>query len=75
MSETFKDLLASGELSGYENYAPGDDSMDAEIIAKTVCPECGGAMKFEPYTSGHRPNVVSYRAFAVCLKCDHVYEF
>ena len=65
---------------GYRPVAPstGAEQIDGEIIEKMHCSECGGQMRYEPYTlrSPDRPRrVVSYIALAVCVDCGREVEF
>ena len=44
--------------------------IDAEQAEKIKCKKCGTNMVYEGYQIGN----VSYRAFAVCHKCNHYEE-
>ena len=48
-------------------------SIDAQICAESKCNECGHqGMEYHPFVRDDRH---SYRAFAVCPKCDETFEF
>ena len=49
--------------------------VDEAAATATVCIECGGPMRYEPYVKFVNGMRTSYRAFAVCNWCDHAVEF
>ena len=66
---TMFELLESGELDGYEN-AVGND-IDWDVATRTPCPNCGGRCEYVAMRNDNG----SYRAFAVCQKCQAAHEF
>ena len=76
MSRRLTDLLASGELDGYQPKPPppgpfAGPEIDREICAEAHCAACGRqGLEYRPFT---RPG--SYRAFAVCPVCGDTQEF
>jgi hypothetical protein len=70
------EVLESGELERYEpgHRAPGllaAADVDAEVAAAQKCGNCGHqGLDYRPFT---KPG--SYRAFAVCPRCDEAEEF
>ncbi len=82
MSVTFarlSDVLTSGELDGYQagaprwGHLPGMLEMDADVCESSTCPHCGHpGLEYRPF---HSSSEHSYRAFAVCPKCEMAQEF
>jgi hypothetical protein len=66
---TWDELLNSGELEGYEQGF--GTQIDFNIATETPCSECGGQNQFFAMNNIRG----SYRAFAVCLKCNNAEEF
>jgi len=70
------EIIESGELEGYEpGHKPpgllGGAAIDAGIALEATCGGCGHkGLDYRPFTSKS-----SYRAFAVCPKCDEAEEF
>lgn len=70
--------LEDCDLSGYEPGTPrrrgliDGAALDRETAEETPCPECGGPMEYRPFVNRDES---SYRAFAVCTKCENAIEF
>ena len=58
--------------AGYTPNAPSEEAaeIDAAVVESRRCPECSGAMQYEPW---HKPG--SYIAIAVCSRCGAECEF
>lgn len=67
---TWRELRDSGDLTGYVQSSGSD--IDAEVVAKTTCQQCGGPNEFIAMRIAD-----SYRAFGHCRnpRCDAVFEF
>lgn len=67
-------LLEIMTAQGYKCIAPNIEVVfiDTEIIARLKCPKCHNKMECEPYSM---VTPFSYRAFAVCSKCEYWEEF
>lgn len=73
MSQKMEDVISSGELMGYEQRWPAGEGavIDMECAKDSNCPECKTQMEYKPWVNDKG----SYRAFAVCPKCDECFEF
>ena len=69
---TLKDLLASAEIEGYWEGAPGEAAeIDGPICKYSTC-RCGNVgMAYHPFVNKSG----SYRAFASCPMCHELEEF
>ncbi|RJP48771.1 MAG: hypothetical protein C4586_08650 [Anaerolineaceae bacterium] len=52
------------------DYEPHYNMIDAETIRESSCPACKGPLMYRGFKHGD-----SYRAFAVCKKCNRADEF
>lgn len=73
-TQTLAVVLESGELEGYQPGAPrGAGESDAEVCREAHCANCRHqGLEYHPYTS---TSGRSYRAFAVCPRCQQCAEF
>ena len=64
--------LAQMINQGYRYGAPNPEveQMDAEVVERLKCRQCGGSMRYEGY---HRPG--EYVALAVCNECGYAVSF
>lgn len=73
---TLTDILASGELDGYDPGPPRGSfagEIDRTVCASAHCDHCGHAgLTYRPFTSRA---LVSYRAYAQCPVCLFAIEF
>jgi len=70
---TWSQLVATGELDSYREVAPSQlcHQEDAALIEQHICSECGGQLRYRPYTSRA---LDSYRPFGLCSR-GHYLEF
>ncbi len=79
-SEREQELIADGWREGRPG--PLAEEIDKPAAERYPCPDCGGPMVYRPWVKPEgKRNVwtghpyVSYRAFAVCERCDAYSEF
>ncbi len=82
--DTYTELVEDLIAGGYREGSPGvlAEEIDRPAAARYPCPGCGGTMVYRPWV---KPTNVrnlwtgalqtSYRAFAVCERCDSYSEF
>lgn len=70
---TIADLIAAGEIDPRRPYEPSGlgAGIDREVAEENPCTLCGGACKY----AGFRTEWGTWRAFAVCVACQHAEEF
>lgn len=72
---TFTDMILDLLNDGYKMGAPGiiGATIDSQVCLESKCSKCGhSGMEYHPYS---KPEVYSYRAFAVCPDCGDWEEF